>query len=133
MSFNPNSVAAFAAHAPEGVAWGLTTCAFQSSDWPNVPAARRTELARLTDLRETGASFLSHDRRDLDSPAVIAARASGCPVLTWTVRSPKEELMARRHADNITFESYMPDRVHAPVSPRPAGPGWRKRTPRNSR
>lgn len=105
MSFNPHSVAALAAAAP-GVARGLTSCSFQGPDWA-LPDYRRAELAALPDLGPTGSSFISHDRADLDSPAVARVKAAGLPVLTWTVRSPEEEALARRVADNVTFERYL--------------------------
>jgi len=30
-------------------------------------------------------------------------------VLCWTIRSRQAEREARKHADNITFEDYLPD------------------------
>ena len=104
MSFNPHSVAAFAEAAPE-IPRGLTTCAFDTADW-SLPDYRRAELASLADLDRVGAAFISHDRRDLASPAVARVKARGLPVLCWTVRSPAEEAAARRVADNVTFEGY---------------------------
>jgi glycerophosphoryl diester phosphodiesterase len=106
MSFNPHSVAVFAEAAPERPR-GLTTCAFDEADW-SLPDYRRAELAALLDAERTGASFVSHDRRDLSNPAVARLKAEGLPILTWTVRSPAEEAEARRIADNITFENYRP-------------------------
>jgi len=106
MSFNPHSVAALAEAAP-GRPRGLTTCAFDGADW-SLPDYRRAELAALSDAERTGASFVSHDRRDLANPALARLKAEGLPVLTWTVRSPAEEAAARAVADNITFEGYLP-------------------------
>jgi glycerophosphoryl diester phosphodiesterase len=106
MSFNPHSVAVFAEAAPDRPR-GLTTCAFDKADW-SLPDYRRAELAALLDAERTGAAFVSHDRRDLDNPAVTRLKAEGMPILTWTVRSPAEEAEARRVADNITFEGYRP-------------------------
>jgi glycerophosphoryl diester phosphodiesterase len=106
MSFNPHSVAALARLAPD-LPRGLTTCAFDEADW-SLPDYRRAELAALTDVAATGSSFVSHHARDLDNPAVAALKARGLPILTWTVRSPGEEQVAREVADNITFESYLP-------------------------
>ncbi|HET9067027.1 MAG TPA: glycerophosphodiester phosphodiesterase family protein [Amaricoccus sp.] len=106
MSFNPHSVAALAEVAP-GRPRGLTTCAFDSADW-SLPDYRRAELASLAEVERTGAAFVSHDRRDLDNPAVARLRAKGVPILTWTVRSPAEEAAARKVAGNITFEGYRP-------------------------
>jgi glycerophosphoryl diester phosphodiesterase len=106
MSFNPHSVAVFAEAAPDRPR-GLTTCAFDDPDW-SLPDYRVAELAALLDAERTGAAFVSHDRRDLDNPAVRRLKAEGMPILTWTVRSPAEEAEARRVADNITFEGYRP-------------------------
>lgn len=106
MSFNPHAVAALAAAAPD-LPRGLTTCAFDGADWA-LPDYRRAELAALPDVARTGAAFVSHDKADLDSPAVARLKAQGLPILTWTIRSPAEEAAARRIADNVTFEGYAP-------------------------
>lgn len=108
MSFNPAMVARMRALAP-GLPAGLVTCAFAAGDWPAVPAARREALARIASFTEVGASFISHDRRDLAAPAVARLKAAGVPVCCWTVRSPAEEREARAVADQITFEGYLPD------------------------
>jgi glycerophosphoryl diester phosphodiesterase len=106
MSFNPHSVAVFAEAAPDRPR-GLTTCGFDDPDW-SLPDYRVAELAALLDAERTGAAFVSHDRRDLDNPAVTRLKAEGLPILTWTVRDPAEEVQAREIADNITFEGYLP-------------------------
>ncbi|WP_405404213.1 glycerophosphodiester phosphodiesterase family protein [Paracoccus sp. Ld10] len=105
MSFNPHMIAAFRAEAPD-VPVGLTTCAFAEADWSRIAPDRREELAQIRDFDAVGASFISHDKNDLDNPRVDALRAQGIPVLTWTIRSPSEEATARRAATNITFEGY---------------------------
>lgn len=105
MSFNPHMIGAFRDAAPE-VPVGLTTCDFPQADWPQVPPARRDELAQIRDFDAVGACFISHDKGDLDNPRVDALRAQGVPVLTWTIRSAAEEEAARRVATNITFEGY---------------------------
>lgn len=106
MSFNPHVVAALAMAAPD-VTRGLTTCDFDGSGW-GLAADRRAELVAIADFGPAGASFVSHDRRSLDAPAVARLKAAGVPILCWTVRSPREETAARRVADNITFEGYRP-------------------------
>lgn len=108
MSFNPHVVAAVNRAAPD-LAVGLTTCAFTPDDWPGVPPHRREALARIEDFGRVGASFVSHDRRDLGNPAIAALKARGVPVLCWTIRSAEHERAARCTADNITFEAYRPD------------------------
>lgn len=105
MSFNPHVVAAFREVMPE-MAVGITSCGFPDHDWPALDDETRARLARIADFEGSGASFISHDRHDLENPRVAALKASGVPILCWTVRAPAEEAEARRIADNITFEGY---------------------------
>ncbi|ROU01025.1 glycerophosphodiester phosphodiesterase family protein [Histidinibacterium lentulum] len=107
MSFNPESVAALAVAAPD-IPRGLTTCAFDPADWPGVPPGRLAILRDMTDTLRTGASFISHDHRDLARARVSDLAGNGLAILCWTVRSPEEETAARRHAHTITFEGYTP-------------------------
>lgn len=112
MSFNPHVVTAFHQVAPH-IPVGLTTCAFGADDWAHVPPGRREGLAIIDDFDPSGASFISHDKADLDNPRVDALRAQGVSILCWTIRSEAEERAARRIADNVTFEGYrawMPQR-----------------------
>lgn len=105
MSFNPHSVAAFAAVAP-AVPRGLVTERFIPEVWTDVPADRLAALARMEDADRLGISFISHDHRDLQSPEVARMKAAGHAILCWTVRSPAAEAAARQVAHNITFEKY---------------------------
>ncbi len=107
MSFNPHAVAAFAAQAPD-IPVGLTTGRFDPRNWKSVPEARLAELAMIPDFDRVGACFVSHRADALDMAPIRALKARGVPILCWTIRSPKEEARARRIADNITFEGYLP-------------------------
>jgi glycerophosphoryl diester phosphodiesterase len=108
MSFNPHSVAALAKALP-GRPRGLVTEAFPAHEWPDVPAERREALAHIPDAERVGAAFISHDRMDLDNPAVARLKQAGLRILCWTVRSEAEAAYARRVADAITFEGFRPD------------------------
>lgn len=103
MSFNPHSMVRMRGLLP-AVARGLVSCDFAPQDWETVPSARLDELRALPDLSRCGASFVSHQWRDL--ARVRELRASGLPILCWTVRSPAQEAEARQGADQITFEGY---------------------------
>jgi glycerophosphoryl diester phosphodiesterase len=107
MSFNPHSVAAMAEFAP-ALPRGLTSCAFSDGEWA-LPDYRRAELANLSDADRVGASFVSHDCRNLDNPALARLSSAGLAILSWTIRSPDQEARARKVAANITFEGYLPD------------------------
>jgi glycerophosphoryl diester phosphodiesterase len=105
MSFNPHVVGAFHALAPQ-VPVGLTTCDYLEADWPGIPEERRSHLAGINDFDQTRSCFVSHDKGDLGNPRLDALKAMGVPILCWTIRSTEEEAVARRVADNITFEGY---------------------------
>ncbi|MCB2109454.1 MAG: phosphodiesterase [Defluviimonas sp.] len=105
MSFNPNSVAALAGAAPD-LPRGITTSAYRAEDWPLLPAAARDRLRAIPDIARTGASFIAHEAADLASPRVAELKAAGIAVLTWTIRSPEAERIARAVAENVTFEDY---------------------------
>lgn len=105
MSFNPHSVARLAELVPD-VPRGLTTCAYNVADWP-LPAETCAHLAGIPDYARVGASFISHDMRDLANARVAELKAEGAAVLCWTVRTPEVEAEARKIAQNITFEGYL--------------------------
>ncbi|MEZ5720659.1 MAG: glycerophosphodiester phosphodiesterase family protein [Paracoccaceae bacterium] len=106
MSFNPHSIAEMAKLAPR-VPRGLTTYAWNDAEAQGPPEATRAHLAAIADFDRVGASFISHDRRDLANPRVAELKARGVPILCWTVRSEEQEKAAREVADNITFEGYV--------------------------
>jgi glycerophosphoryl diester phosphodiesterase len=105
MSFNPHSVAECARLAPD-VPRGLTTSAYHAKDWGPLPASVRERLRDIPDYGRVGASFISHEAKDLNRPRVAELKAQGAAVLCWTIRSPEAEAEARDVADNITFEGY---------------------------
>ena len=107
MSFNPDSVAEMARIAP-GTARGLVTGSWDDpEDRAGLEPATVARLRAIADFDRTGAGFISHEAADLGRPRVGELRARGVPVLCWTIRSPRQERAARRHADNITFENYL--------------------------
>lgn len=105
MSFNPHSVIALRDLAPD-VPRGLTTAAFAPPDWEPLPPAVCERLRGIPDYDAAGASFISHEARDLGRPRVAELKAAGAKVLAWTVRSPEEERAARVVAHAVTFEGY---------------------------
>ncbi|MGR3485563.1 MAG: glycerophosphodiester phosphodiesterase family protein [Paracoccaceae bacterium] len=106
MSFNPHAVAAMRDAAPD-LPLGLTTCAYEASDWPLLPEHLRVRLRDIPDYDALGCGFVSHDKDDLDGNARLRElKRQGAGILCWTVRSPEQERAARRIADNVTFEGY---------------------------
>ena len=106
MSFNPHSVAVLAEIAPD-IPRGITTSSYEAQWWPEVPGPTRDILRDIPDYDRVGACFISHESTDLDRPRVAELKAKGAAILTWTIRSAKEEAEARRIVDNVTFEGYL--------------------------
>lgn len=106
MSFNPHSIARMAQLAPD-LPRGLTTSAYDPGDWAPLSPEVCDRLRRIPDFDATGSSFISHEGRDLARPRVAELKAQGAKVLCWTIRSAADEALARRHADNVTFEGYL--------------------------
>lgn len=107
MSFNPHSVAHMARLAPT-IPRGLTTSAYDPDDWSPLPAEICARLREIPDYDPTLSSFISHEAKDLTRPRVAQLKSQGAAILTWTIRSPEAEAIARRIADNVTFEGYLP-------------------------
>ena len=107
MSFNPDSVAALAEAAPD-VARGLTSGSYDDPEWAPLGPDRLNRLRALDGFDALGCCFASHYHEDLGDPAIADLKARGVPVLCWTIRSPEAEAAARRTADNVTFEGYLP-------------------------
>lgn len=106
MSFNPHTVARLAKLCPN-IPRGLTTAYFSAELWPILPKNTRATLREIPDYNRVCACFISHDARDLTSPHLARIKATGAPILCWTIHSAAEEKEARKIADNITFEAYL--------------------------
>lgn len=109
MSFDPHSVAAFAAAAP-AIPRGLVAERFKDPRaWPGLPAWRRFAMRHLLSAFIAKPHFIAYDVRALPALAPLAARRSfGWPLLTWTVRTAAERANAARWADAIIFEGFRP-------------------------
>ena len=107
MSFNPHSMAKMAELAPD-IPRGLITKCWTDLHSGLIPRPRRDTLVAISDFDRVGASFISHLATDLNRPRVAELKNSGASILSWTVTTPEEEAEARRVADNITFEGYVP-------------------------
>jgi len=59
----------------------------------------------------TRPDFLSYELAGLPSRIVSAWRGRGVPVVAWPVRSPADELEARKYADNIIFSDFRPEKL----------------------
>lgn len=106
MSFNPHTVASMQELCPARPR-GLTTSAYDPAEWP-LTSEVCDRLREIPDFDRTGSVFISHEVSDLDRPRVAALQAAGAKVSCWTIRSAAQEAEARRIADSVTFEDYLP-------------------------
>ena len=79
-------------------------------DRPCGLTAEGTREAQLDTHRRIAdeVDFISYGVNDLPNPFVEAFRATGRPVITWTVRTAEQRELTRRHADQMTFEGFDP-------------------------
>ncbi|TQS73696.1 phosphodiesterase [Rhodobacteraceae bacterium] len=105
MSFCPDTLARFHAHAPE-VCIGLTTCAYTDRHFDQMDPAQRERRAGIVDFEDLGCQFVSHYWRDLGMARIARLKADGAAILCWTIGNPQDEAEARQIAANVTFEGY---------------------------
>jgi glycerophosphoryl diester phosphodiesterase len=108
MSFNPFMIERCAKLLPN-IPRGLITEVFKQDEWPNISKLRCNKLTKISDYFTAGATFISHDHMDLKSDEVDRLKKAGATILCWTVRSQNEDNEARKIADSVTFENYLPD------------------------
>jgi len=105
MSFDPDAVAAVRRMSP-GTLRGIVAERGFDSYYDALPLAKQTELRTFSHVQRTRPDFVSFSFDELPWAPISALRASGLPVITWTIRSEAEAWTARRHSDQITFEGF---------------------------
>ena len=104
MSFHPGVVKNLARMAPD-IPRGIVGMQYDPEKYGEDVAEALNDYAAF---EETGSSFVSHSWRDLAMPAISRLKSKGVPILCWTVRARVEDVFARKIADNVTFEGYVP-------------------------
>jgi glycerophosphoryl diester phosphodiesterase len=106
MSFDPDVVAGLAELAPP-LPRGMVADRESVMDVP-LGLARRLELRHFSHVARSRPHFLSYDVGGLPYGPPRAFRQAGMPVICWTVRDEDTARRARRYADQITFEGFLP-------------------------
>lgn len=96
MSFNPQIGRWFARHAPDVVRGLVVT--------EENRRGLRGRIGRRLAFMRARPHFLAYDIRDLPSRFAAWARGRGLPILTWTVRTPRDGATAEVHASQIIYE-----------------------------
>ena len=106
MSFDPYLVAGMVELAPR-VPRGVVA-ERESLMEVRLGLARRLELRHVTHVDRSRPHFLSYHADGLPFGPPRAFRQAGLPVICWTVRDAATASRARRYADQITFEGFLP-------------------------
>jgi glycerophosphoryl diester phosphodiesterase len=109
VSFNPLSLKYFRNKAPQ-LPRGQNSGLFVKSDVDevNLNLATRIALQYMLLNSLSRPDFVSYQLEGASTLPVILRRKLGMPVLTWTAKSPDDEATARKYADNIIFENFIP-------------------------
>jgi glycerophosphoryl diester phosphodiesterase len=109
MSFDSEPIAALRTIAP-GLPRGIVAERhYKDSDWYELSASRKRELALLLHAPRTRLHFVAYHVKDLPSPGPwIARNVFGLPLLAWTVCTEEDRRRARTWANQMIFEGFRP-------------------------
>jgi len=110
MSFDPDQVLALRQAVPQ-LTRGITAQRRYDDDpyWAKLSPEKRDGMLHLRHAFATRPHFVAYWVQQLPAPAPwIARHLFGCPLLTWTVRTPAQRAVAARHADQMIFEGFVP-------------------------
>lgn len=109
MSFDPDQIAALAAHAP-GLPRGIVAERhFNDPEAAHLGSFARARLGCLLHARRSRPHFIAYRVDDLPAPAPwIARHLFKLPLLAWTVRTKEQRMRAARFADQMIFEGFRP-------------------------
>ena len=109
MSFDPDQVLAlreFAPKLPRGI---VAQRIYDDDYWAKLTKEQRDSMLFLRHGFRTEPHFVAFWVNELPAPAPwIARNIFGCPLLTWTVRTPEQRERAARYADQMIFEGFIP-------------------------
>ena len=109
MSFDPDQVMALRELLPSRPRGVVAERDYTNEDWPEASPAQRQEMTHLRHFFRTRPDFVAYWVDELPSAAPwLARKVFGCPLLTWTVRTPEQRERAARHADQMIFEGFVP-------------------------
>jgi glycerophosphoryl diester phosphodiesterase len=110
MSFDPDQVMALRELLPSRPRGIVAERDYDEADWPEATPAQRRGMLHLRHAFRTRPHFVAWWVDELPAAAPwIARNLFGCPLLTWTVHTPKQRAIAARHADQMIFEGFLPE------------------------
>jgi glycerophosphoryl diester phosphodiesterase len=109
MSFDPDQVVALRELAPNIPRGIIAQRNYDDDYWTKLTRQQRDGMLYLRHGFRTEPHFVAYWVDQLPAPAPwIARNIFGCPLLTWTVRTPEQRQRAARYADQMIFEGFVP-------------------------
>jgi glycerophosphoryl diester phosphodiesterase len=109
MSFDPHQVMAMREIAPRLTRGIVAQRDYDDAYWKKLTREQRDGMLYLRHGFRTEPHFVAYWVNQLPAPAPwIARNIFGCPLLTWTVRTPEQRARAARYADQMIFEGFVP-------------------------
>jgi len=109
MSFDPDQVLALRQLAPNLPRGIVAQRDYDDDYWKKLTKEQRDSMLYLRHGFRTEPHFVAYWVDQLPAPAPwIARNIFGCPLLTWTVRTPQQRERAARCADQMIFEGFVP-------------------------
>jgi glycerophosphoryl diester phosphodiesterase len=110
MSFDPDQVLALREIAPQLTRGIVAQRSYDDGYWTKLTQQQRDSMLHLRHFLRTRPHFVAYWVNELPAPAPwIARNIFGCPLLTWTVRTPEQRERAGRYADQMIFEGFRPE------------------------
>jgi glycerophosphoryl diester phosphodiesterase len=109
MSFDPDQVLALRELAPKLPRGIVAQRNYDDDYWKKLTKVQRESMLYLRHGFRTQPHFVAFWVNQMPAPAPwIARNIFGCPLLTWTVRTPEQRERAARYADQMIFEGFVP-------------------------
>ena len=109
MSFDPDQVLALREIMPGRPRGIVAERGYTETDWPEASTQQRRSMTHLRHAFRTRPHFVAYWVDELPAMAPwIARNIFGLPLLSWTVRTPEQRARARRYADQMIFEGFVP-------------------------
>ncbi len=110
MSFDPDQVLALRERMPQLPRGIIAQRSYDDGEWAVLKPEQRAGMLDLRHGFHTRPHFVAYWVNELPALAPwIARNIFGCPLLTWTVRTPEQCDRAARYADQMIFEGFRPD------------------------
>jgi glycerophosphoryl diester phosphodiesterase len=110
-SFDPDQLMALRERMPQLPRGIIAERRYDDDEWAKLSPSQRADMVDLRHGFRTKPHFVAYWVNELPSLAPwIARNMFGCPLLTWTVRTPEQRERAARYADQIIFEGFVPER-----------------------